>query len=174
MTKEQIMSKMDKIYTKLELYVKKNEMMGLEKEEEKKYYMLFADYLKLKLRLGDKVFDQYVLPALIYGDAAKLKLDMLKQIKWTTELMIDEEQMEPVIKQYSKIKDKTDINNNIENYYVELMMNLETYLTNKDNEQLIKEISKLLTDGQDNDSDVLRDHMDYKFEVLYMILAEGE
>lgn len=168
------MSRMDKLYSRLELYVKKRETMGLEEDEENKYHTLFGEYLKLKLRLGDKVFDQYVLPSLIYGDAAKLNIDMLRDIKWNTELMIDDEQMEPVIKQYTLLEDKKAINDKIDDYYVELMTNLDTYLANKDNAPLIKEISKILTEGQEDDNDVLRDHMDYKFEVIYMILAEGE
>lgn len=175
MTKEQIMLKMEKLYSRIELYVKKSKTMGLDKAEEDKYYSLFGEYIQLKLRLADIVFDQCILSALTYGDAAKLQSEMFKTIKWSTELMIEDEQMEPVIQEYTNLKNKKDINNKIEAYYVELMTNLEKYMDDRKNYDMIREVGKIISDEREEDpKESLRSHVDYKFEVLYMILAEGE
>lgn len=174
LTQEQIILKMEEVSNKVEKYVKKYKIMGLDDNEMDKYYGLLAQYLKLKMALEDVVFDNNILSCIIYGKAHSLCNELSKKIKWNSELLFDINQMEIVRHAYNNLSNKIGIRRKIEEYYSSLKENLIKNYEDSNNKELFNEVSHLLTDGKSQDFEVLLGHLDYKFEALYIALEGDE
>lgn len=173
MTQEQILLKMEDIATKIEKYVKKGKLMGLDDRETNRYYELLAQHLKFKILLEDVVFNKNILKYIIFGKANRLFTELSRQIRWETELLIETDKMKVVNKAYKNIQNKKRIRKQIETYYFYLKENLTSYYNSSKDKQIFEEVSFLLTDGKSKEFEVLLDHLDFKFEALYIAL-EGD
>jgi hypothetical protein len=173
MTQEQIITKMEEVAHRVEKYVKKHKVMGLDDREMDKYYELLAQYLKLKMLLEDAVFNKNILRYIMFGKANRLSTELSRQLRWNSELLVEIDKMKIVHDAYENVPNKKLIKRKIETYYGYLKDNLIKYYNDSKDKELFGEVSHLLTDGQSQDFQALLDHLDYKFEALYIAL-EGD
>lgn len=180
-----ILTKLEKIAKRLNVIVRKLNTMGLQTDEQKEYYELSGNYSFLKLRLADRVFDREVLPTLHNDESTKLSLILKSKLKWDTSLLMTSEEIDKVSQAYNEIKDKNLINKVLNNYFGILTNNLIKLFddleeeNDTDTEESILNMGKLLTTYNNDISlfeakKLIHDHLLYKFETIYMILAEDE
>jgi hypothetical protein len=175
MTEEYYLGKMDKIYSTMEKYEKKKKIMGLDKQEIIRYNKLVAEYLQLKLLLSDYIFQTYILPLALYGQASVLYHEFSGRIKWKTELLVQNDKMKVILQEYAEIDDKEAFKSRLEDYYVMLIDNFKDYYDHMEDKTAFNEICLLLSDGLDGTFDVILDYVDYIFEVLCVVLeCEGD
>jgi len=177
MNEEYHLEKIDKVYNKIKLYSRKKRIMGLDQNEIEKYNYLVANYLQEKLLLSDYVFQKYVFPLILYKQASIMYYEFSNRLKWKTELLVKQEQMDVVLNEYKKIEDKELLKTKLEDYYLILKENLNEYYDSLTDKRLFSEICLLLSNGMDDNFEVLKEHIDYIFEVLCIVLEykdEGE
>ena len=170
MTDEMMLDKIDKLHYRLQLYVKKMNTMGLEEIELNKYYSMLAEYIQLKLLLNDALFNNYVLPMILHDDALNYYKEIECKLKWKTELLIKQEQMDKVVEKFLSIENKEAVIKTLKKYHLILLRNLKECRNDIENHELFEEICLLLSDDQDSSFNVMIDQIDRKFEILYLVL----
>lgn len=175
MTNELLIKKMSHICDKLELYIKKKQIMGLDEKESERYSKLYVEYLELKLSLWDNIFVSYIIPNILYGEARNLYNELYAIIKWDGKLLVKQNDMDKIIANYNNA-DKEIVNNKFNKLYKLLKQNLEHYCLTIDMEakSFLQEISDLLSNGNSNDITIITNFLDYKFEVIRILLEIKE
>jgi hypothetical protein len=175
MAREQLVKRMEQVYDKLEMYNKKKKAMGLDDKELERYCKLYIEYLELKLSLWDDIFMSYILPQILYGEAEKLYIEICKTLKWNGTLLVSQTEINIVIAEYNK-NNKILVNKKLDKLYKLLKSNLEYYYLTLDNDEkdVLKDISSLISNGDSNNINVIIDFLDYKFEVIYILLGLKE
>jgi len=175
MAREQLIKKMEQVFDKLEMYNKKKKTMGLDEKELERYCGLYIEYLELKLSLWDDIFLSYILPEILYEEAEKLYNEISTALKWDGSLLVHQSDIDEVVSEYQK-SNKVLVNKKLEKLYKLLKKNLENYYVtlNADAKEVLHDISNLISNGDSNDISVISDFLEYKFDVMYIILGIKE
>jgi hypothetical protein len=148
--------------------------MGLDENELERYYGLIVKGLQLKLYLYDMIFNKFILSDILNQEALKYYNMVNKFIHWDCNLLIEQKEMDKIYDEYNKLSNKQAVMNYIDMLYIILRKELINYYNNLDDKTIIDSISMLFSDGLNKDFDNLLLHLDYKFEILYMVLENKE
>ena len=75
-------NQLDKLYNKFRVYMNKGNVMGLYDDDYKEISNIFHSIVKFELRIIDNLFDELILPDLIYEDNIDLFIDIDENIGW--------------------------------------------------------------------------------------------
>jgi hypothetical protein len=172
MAREQLIKRMEQIFDKLEIYNKKKKTMGLDDKELERYCRLYIEYLELRLSLWDDIYLSYILPEILYDEAEKLYNELCITLKWDGTLLVKQEDIDKINAEYAK-SNKVLVNKKLDKLYKLLKMNLKEYYITLDatGKDIIHDISSLMSNGDSEDLIVIEDFIDYKFEVMYILLG---
>lgn len=175
MAREQLIKKMEQIFDKLEIYNKKKKTMGLDDKELERYCRLYIEYLELKLSLWDDIYLSYILPEILYDEAEILYNEVCNTLKWDGTLLVKQTDIDKLNEEYAK-SNKVLVNKKLDKLYKLLKMNLKEYYITLDaaGKEIIHDISSLISNGDSDDLTVITDFIDYKFEVMYILLGLRE
>jgi hypothetical protein len=176
MNNDYIINRLERISKSMNIYNKKNEKMGFDRAEIVKYYDLLAEYLKLRLTLCDNVFNDYIMPYLIDSEKSeKAYQRVVKDIGWECKLLIERSDVDEILEKYRNHEDKEKVRDGIDELYCLLSEKLEQAELDKRYKDLFGEVSMLFSDGNTDSFGMIRNHLDYKFDLLYQSLeSEGE
>lgn len=164
-----VIKEYEKVYKKIDLLNKKRKLMGLDKNESEKLCKLSAQYIQLRVKLYDEMFEDMVFMYLIHDEAERLSKRIYNKCNWNIELLIYEEEINKVEESYNKCNNKKELIDDIYSLYIELIKNLDDYLIEIDKE-CIDEIVYILGHEGEIAKETFKTYIDYRFEVLYMIL----
>ena len=175
----------EKLAKRINVLMRKLNAMGLQEDERKEYYSLISKYAFSRLELADRIFDSELLPSLQNDESTELSLILKSKLNWDTSLLIKPEDIDKVTNTYANIEDKNALAGVLNDYFSILTNNLIQLLDSiqedegSDLEIAIISMGKLLATHTDNITlfnakKLIHDHLLYKFETIYMIVAEDE
>lgn len=175
----------EKLAKRINALIRKLNVMGLQEDERKEYYSLISKYASSRLELADRIFDSELLPSLQNDESTELSLILKSKLNWDTSLLIKPEDVDRVTNTYAKIENKNKLADILNDYFSILTNNLIQLLDSiqedegSDLEIAIISMGKLLATHADNINlfnakKLIHDHLLYKFETIYMIVAEDE
>ena len=175
----------EKLAKRINVLMRKLNAMGLQEDERKEYYSLINKYAFSRLELADRIFDSELLPSLQNDESTELSLILKSKLNWDTSLLIKPEDIDKVTNTYANIEDKNALAGILNDYFSILTNNLIQLLDSiqedegSDLEIAIISMGKLLATHTDNITlfnakKLIHDHLLYKFETIYMIVAEDE
>lgn len=167
---ESILQKMERYSRQFSIYEKKRERMGLSNEECCKYYRYLGKYLQWKYKLYDNVFDNYLMPQIMKENAIDLYCQINEMITWDCQLLMDDKELVKMKEACNCVEDVDKLKSLLVDLYIELVINLENYLDENSDDSLFREIGLFFNNGESCSSDAIKDHLEYKFEVMYMII----
>jgi len=175
MAREQLIKRMEQVFDKLEMYNKKKKTMGLDEKELERYCKLYIEYLELKLSLWDDIYLSYILPEILYDEAEKIYNELCIALKWDGTLLVNQNDINKVLAEYEK-SNKVLVNKKLDKLYKLLKMNLKEYYVTLDKagKEVINDICSLISNGDSTDIVVIEDFIDYKFDVMYILLGIKE
>ena len=180
-----ILAKLEKLAKRINVLVRKMNVMGLQLQEQKEYYKIVGEYSSMKLTLADRVFDKEILPTLQTEESTKLSMILRSQINWDTSLLITPDEVDTVSNAYLNHDDKHFIFETLNKYFIILTDNLINLFdeveeeNDTDTEESILNMGKLLTTYDEDISlfkakKLIHDHLLYKFETIYMIFGDDD
>jgi regulator of sigma D len=170
MHRDQILKNMDKVYYKLEIYDRKKKQMGLDKNENERFCNLLVDYLELKMRLCDNIFNEYILNEIIDDKCDDILESLSENINWSGELLISQSEMDAVKNQYLYLTNNLLVIQNIVNLYEILNRNLLKFYNDTNDKSGFEEISELLSNDKSSNFSIITDFLKFKFTTLFLVL----
>lgn len=170
----ELVAKMEKLQGRLERLSKKMHTMGLDKVERDKYLELFTEYIKMKFMLNDDVFNTYIVPKIMYGEALEKFKYIQKKINWDFDYIFDEDKMNSIYNRYIEEPERELVKERLVELYHILLGNLIDFYKNLKEQDFYKDVSLLFSNEGTDDFEVIIDHYKCKFERIYMILKIEE